>query len=123
MLAASILCEEVGSLILGAVEAEATEHWGFAHIYVAVDGKVGDVCVLTESEVLQLDLAVGAVYFDSEVFTSLYGNALVVKNYPVFIAISLDGNFDTTVASSGCLVKGNLGDACERRGDCAWFCG
>lgn len=94
MLAASILCEEVGSLILGAVEAEATEHWGFAHIYVAVDGKVGDVCVLTESEVLQLDLAVGAVYFDSEVFTSLYGNALIVYNFRFVFVVYVWQNYN-----------------------------
>ena len=55
---------------VGAVEAESAEHWSFAHIYVSVDGEVGNVSVLVEGEVFELDLAVGAVYVECQIFTA-----------------------------------------------------
>ena len=109
-------------MILFAVEEEAAEHRSLAHIYVAIDGEVGNVSILTESEVFELNLTVGAVYFESQVLALRICDSYVVDCYPVCIAVTLYGYLDTTIAACSCLVQGNLGDASQWRCYYAWFC-
>ena len=109
-------------MILLAVEEEAAEHRSLAHIYVAIDGEVGNVCVLTEVEVLELNLAVGAVYFESQILTASCFDTYIVDYHPVFIAVALYRYLDTTLATCSCLVQGNLGDASQWRCYYARFC-
>ena len=109
-------------MILLAVEEEAAEHRSLAHIYVAIDGEVGNVCVLTEVEVLELNLAVGAVYFESQILTASCFDTYIVDYHPVFIAVALYRYLDATLAAGGSLVEGNLGDASQWRCYNVRFC-
>ena len=109
-------------MILLAVEEEAAEHRSLAHIYVAIDGEVGYVSVLTESKVLELNLTVGAVYIECQVFAFGICDSYIVDYYPVFIAVTLYGYLDTTVAAGSSLVQCNLGDASQCRCYYARFC-
>ena len=76
-------------MILLAVEQEAAEHRGLAHIYIAIDSEVGYVSVLTESKVLELNLTIGAVYLECQVLALRICDSYIVDCYPVCIAVAL----------------------------------
>ena len=77
-------------MILLAVQQEAAEHRSLAHIYIAIDGEVGYVSVLTEVEVLELNLTVGAVYLECQILALGICDSYVVDCYPVCIAVTLN---------------------------------
>ena len=122
MLASSILVEDIYCLIFFSVEAETSEHWSLAHIYIAIDSQVGNVSVLTESKVLKFDLTIGAVYVECQILTTCFCDRYVVDYYPVFIAVTFDRNLDTTFAAGSSLVQCNLGDVSQSRCYYVRFC-
>ena len=89
MFTGSIFVENVNCLIFFSVEAEASEHRGLAHVYFSIDGKVGNVSILCKCKVLELNLAVGAIYIKRQILSFGSYDALVMNCYPICISISL----------------------------------